>query len=121
MTYTVVWTENDGAPIGGFAVEGYTGKGGSCYIHFAGNLGWITRQRIRSWAEYVFDHLECSIVYGMVVADDKDVIAIDKRIGWSEIMVMPNFFSGGKDGLLLSMRREECKWIPSKLRLAATG
>ncbi len=109
-SYSVGWV-NDEGPIGGFIIDRYTGKGGSCWTHFAGKPGWITRHKLRQISEYLFDHLECGVGYGVVEASDQVVIDIDKKIGFRELTLLEGHFSGGVDGLLLEMKRSDCRWL----------
>jgi len=110
MSYSVGWFR-DGKPLGGFIVDRYTGKGGSCWTHFAGLPGWITRQKLTQIARYVFDHLQCGVVYGVVERTDISVLTVDKKIGFHVLTVLEGHFAGGVDGLLLEMKRSECPWL----------
>ncbi len=109
-SYSIGWFK-DGAPLGGFIIDRYTGKGGSCWTHFAGESGWITRHKLRQVAEYLFNHLECGVIYGVVEASDLVVIALDKKIGFHELALLKGHFSGGVDGMLLEMKRDDCRWL----------
>ena len=109
-SYSVGWYRA-GEPLSGFIIDRYTGKGGSCWTHFAGKPGWITRQKLKQISTYLFIHLECGVVYGVVEASDQTVIDIDKKIGFRELVMLKGHFSGGVDGLLLEMKRDDCRWI----------
>ncbi len=109
-SYSVGWFL-DGEPLGGFIIDRYTGKGGSCGVHYAGKPGWITRQKLQQITAYLFDQLECEVIYGVVEASNQVVIAIDKKIGFRELVLLKGHFSGGVDGMLLEMRRGDCRWL----------
>lgn len=109
-SYSVGWMQ-DGEPLGGFIVDRYTGRGGSCWIHFAGLPGWLTRQKMEQLAAYVYGHLDCGVAYGVVEADNQAVISIDRKVGFKAVFPLVGHFAGGKDGLLLEMKREDCRWF----------
>jgi len=111
---SVGWKDDAGNPIGGFLIQSYTGDGGSCRTHFAGERGWITRGRLRIMAGYLFNFLGCTRVYGEVAASDTDTIELDKRIGFRELVRLPGYFAGGEDCVLLEMTRENCRWLRSE-------
>lgn len=106
----VGWRDEHGEPVGGFAVDHYTGPGGSCSVHFAGRPGWITRKKLVQWAGYTFDHLKCQVAFGYVSETQPDVIDLDKRIGYSEVGRLEGYFSDGSACILLQIRRDDCWW-----------
>jgi hypothetical protein len=113
-SYSVGWLGADGTPIGGYIIDRYTGKGGSCWSHMAGKPGWLSRHKLHAFARHVFDHLKCSVVYGVVDVGDRDVIEIDKKLGFRELVVLKGHFAGGVDALLLELRPETCRWIAAR-------
>ena len=104
------WKDEDG-PIGGFIIHGYTGRGGSCRVHYAGKPGWLTRQKLSQMAAYLFTHLDCNRIYGEVPASKVGVLEIDKKIGFMEIARLGGYFAGGETCVLLELKREDCRWL----------
>ncbi len=105
------WRDDTGEPLGGFLIEGYTGKGGSCRIHFAGRPGWLTRDKLSVLGRYVVGHLGCARAYGHVAAGDVGVLAIDKRLGFEVVCTLKNYFPDD-DLVILELTREGAeKWL----------
>jgi len=85
--------------------------GTSCQMHFAGDVvGWLTRTVLRESFSYAFKTLKCRVVYASVPSGNKEALDIDRRIGFKDVIFLPDAHPDG--GIyLLQMTRGECKWL----------
>lgn len=64
-------------------------------------------------ADLVFNHLGKRTIYGLVPADNVAAIKINKHIGFSVKCVLEDGFKVGVDYLLMELKREDCKYLPT--------
>jgi RimJ/RimL family protein N-acetyltransferase len=96
---------------GGVIVQNYTGEGGSCCLHVASWEGdWLTRNFLWVTAKHCFDYLKCRKVLGYVFSTQEQVLAFDRKLGFREEARILDAVPGG-DLVILSMCREECRWL----------
>lgn len=94
------------------AVVGYNNfTGTSCQMHMAGDhASWITRKFIREAFRYPFVTLNLKMVLAIIPSGCGNAVDIDKRLGFRELLYIPDAHPDG--GMhVLEMRREECRWI----------
>jgi hypothetical protein len=100
--------------IGGVIYTNYTGV--SCWMHMAGaHEKWTTRDFIWMAFDYPFNLMGCARVFGLVEASNTLALSIDLRLGFREVARIPGMFASG-DALVLSMERENCRWLSVKPR-----
>lgn len=73
--------------------------------------GCVTRFFIHSCAEYAFRHV--GRVNAVVRADNKEVLALLPRLGFTQEAVLRQWY-GEQDGVLFRMLRDQCKWLRNK-------
>ncbi len=97
----------------------FTDYRGSCIsLHFAGaKRGWLTRRFIQTCFNYVFNELGCRRAVGLVRKDNLKALITDIKLGFTVECLMRKADDDGQDMYLLSLLREECKWLPK----AGTG
>jgi hypothetical protein len=105
-------TSDDGL-LGGVVYTNYTGR--SVQMHMAGDPGWVTSKMIWIAFDYPFNQLGVECVIGLVSEDQVDVLDYDRRLGFKEIARVPGIVPGG-DLIVLSMMRNECKWLSLRSR-----
>ena len=108
--------------VGGFMFERYTGVTGSVHAHWAGSPDrpWMTRNVLSLVAIYVFDQLECHIMYGEVRASDTVVRKMDERLGFVETAVLPAYFPDD-DLIIYSMTKQQCRFLPTAYKETFDG
>jgi|SRR5215471_10361034 len=104
--------------LGGVVYTNYTGR--SVQMHMAGNPGWVTTKVIWIAFDYPFNQLCVEKVIGLVAAADELILDYDKRLGFREIARVPDVVPTG-DLVVLSMMREECKWLSLRSRFLKTN
>lgn len=85
---------------------------GNCEMSIASDLTghWMTREFLRLAFAYPF--LQCGLrrVTGVVEEDNWRALNLDTRLGFVFEGRLRKWF-GDKDGIVLGMLREECRWI----------
>lgn len=109
---TVLCRLGEGELLGGVIFTAYTGA--SIHMHVAGfQPGWINNDMLWAAFHYPFVQLGCKVVFGQVPETNSKALEFNKKLGFSEVVHIQDVFPDG--GLiLLSMRREDCRWL--KLR-----
>lgn len=108
--------------VGGFMFERYTGVTGSVHAHWAGseNRRWLTRNILQLVTVYVFDQLQCDVMFGEVRRSDKYVRKIDERIGFEKVAVLPAYFPDD-DLVIYSMTKQQCRFLPEEYKETLNG
>lgn len=80
-------------------------------MHCAGEPGWLTRQTLRVFFEYPFVQLACIRVTATVSKANRRARDLNERLGFKIEGCIKDGYGTGKDGLILGMRRQDCRWI----------
>ena len=67
---------------------------------------------LQECCDFVFNHMGRQYVYGMVPGDNEKALKLNKHIGFTEKMRLPNAFKDGVDYVVMELKREDCKYIP---------
>jgi RimJ/RimL family protein N-acetyltransferase len=106
----IVFFDDDGL-LGGFAVERYTGPGGSVTLHYMGlRANWLRPGMARLVARYVFEQLECAQVIAEVAVSNERATRIVEKAGFRMVALIPNYFPGGAL-CVYSLRKEDCRLL----------
>lgn len=111
--YEAIGIEKDGELIAGTVFDGYV-ENARCSMHIAtAGPGSITRTYTWMCFDYVFNQLNCEVAIGLVDADNEAALAFDKRLGFQELVRIPNG-AGQCDLVVLTMPRKTCRWLNIK-------
>ena len=92
------------------AYNGFTGR--ACFMHSAiDDPSVIDRTFVKAIFEYPFVQCGCTHVHAMVDSSNTRAMSIDLRLGFKEVARFAGAALDGSDQVLLSMRREDCRWI----------
>ena len=98
-----------GELLGGVIYDGYTGP--CIFIHQAGfSKFWLTRDMLWTAFDYPFNQLGCSKVCGTIPSTNQDLLILNMKLGFRIEARIAGAYVGG-DMLVLSMTRDECKWL----------
>lgn len=100
--------EKDGVLVAGIMVEDYTGT--SCSMHVAGEGNWLTRDFIHFVFGYVFHQMNCNVVVGVLRSGNERAIKFDEKLGFEELVRIDGAHADGAL-VIMTMRRENCRWI----------
>ncbi len=114
-SFQAIGLENDGVLVAGMVVESYV-KHSRCCVHLAGDgKKWLNREYLNFCCKYLFDQLQCKVVIGLVDADNTAALQFDTHFGFREQTRIPNG-AGDCDLVVLTLRREDCRWLNIKVR-----
>jgi hypothetical protein len=108
----------DGSLLGGVIYSDYTGR--SIRMHMAGMPGWASIEMCWIAFDYPFNQLNVEQVLGTVASTDEKVLEYDHRLGFREIARIPRAVPDG-DLVILSMLRDECRWLKYRSRYIRTN
>lgn len=99
----------DGRVMGGTIYQGYTGR--SIEMHVASFDGrWLSKSLLFVAFGYPFLQLGCSKVIGRVNENNKRALEFDLKVGFIEEARIRDVYPEG-DLLILTMRRDQCRWL----------
>lgn len=100
---------DDKGLLGGVLYQNYTGT--SVNVHMAGfDPSWVIRDMIWVCFHYPFVQLNCRKMFGQVPASNVRALEFDRKLGFIEETRIKDVFPDG-DLVVLSMKREDCKWL----------
>lgn len=115
------WTPGRGATLGvlsdGNIIAGfgfYEFRGGSVFMDVASDLSgrWLNRRIGWELFRYLFRHLGCEVVLGWIDEVNRPSLNFARRAGFTEVAWVPDAARSGRSLILMSLRREDCKWLP---------
>lgn len=110
----VISRARDGKLLGGVIFTGYTGA--SIAIHVAGlEPRWINNNMLWITFDYPFNQLRVSKLIGHVPSGNRKALDFDLKLGFKEEARITDIYPDG-DLIVLSMRREDCRWLKLKPR-----
>lgn len=109
----------EGKLLGGFVYTHFNRR--TITMHMAGSgPGWCNLELLWVGFDYPFNQLKVERVLGTVPSTSERVLEMDKRGGWIELCRVPGVVVGG-DMVVLSMTREQCKWLKFGRRFQPVG
>ena len=105
-----------GEVYGGVTYNGYTGRGGSINIHMTGfRPHWVNKDLLWVSFHYPFIQLGVRKIFGQVGMHLPKVIKFDLQLGFKIEAIIKDAYPQG-DMALLSMYKDDCKWLALKPR-----
>ena len=83
----------------------------SIEFHLCGSPGWLGRNEIRYLFAYPFQQLGCLRLWCLIRRKNKPARVGAERLGFKVLGVAEDEFGAGKDGIIYSMKRSDCRWI----------
>lgn len=115
----VISRVEDGVLLGGNIYQGYTGA--SIHLHMAGfRPNWANRDFLWVAFDYPFNQLGCKKVFGQVPEYNTRALEIDMKLGFKIEARIEDVFPDGAC-LVLSLAREDCRWLNLKPRGLKAG
>lgn len=106
---------NDGNILAVSVYSHFTATNCEMSIASDGSRRWMSKGFLK--VSYLYPFIQCGLlrVTGIVEPDNTEALRLDEHIGMVREGVLRNWFKGKdgtvKDGILMGMTREECKWI----------
>ena len=100
--------------LGGVIYDGYTGP--CIFIHQAGfDKHWMSRDMLWVAFDYPFNQIGCAKLCGTIPSTNTELLDINLRLGFYVEGSIKGAYPGG-DMLILSMERDQCRWLKLKPR-----
>lgn len=117
--HQVIAREKDGELVGGVVLTDYTRA--SINAHMAGfDKHWGSRDLLWCVFHYCFEQLKVNKIFGQVPASNEHALNVNLKIGFQEEVRVKDVFVDG-DLIVVSMRRDQCRWLKLKPRGVAYG
>ena len=94
--------------------------GRTCGMLVAGDGNWMTRELL--WAAFDYPFNQCSMVqiFASVARNNQRALKLDLHLGFKLLTTVKDGKAPGVDFDVLTMRREDCRWLEiKKKRMAA--
>lgn len=109
----------DGKLLGGVIYDGHTGP--LIFMHQAGfTKRWISRELLWVCFDYPFNQLGCTKVAGTIPSTDQALLDINLKMGFVVETSLEGGYPGG-DMLVMTMTRDQCRWLKLKPRELAAA
>lgn len=106
-------SDEDGRLLGGVTFDGFTNN--CIFIHQAGfDKHWLSKTMLWAAFDYPFNQLKVAKLAGTIPEHDKELLDINRRLGFNVECRIRDAYGTGDDMLILSMTREECRWLNIK-------
>jgi hypothetical protein len=110
-------TDADGVLMGGVIYTNFTPV--SVMAHMAGfKPMWLSRAFLWVFFDYPFVQLNLKKILACVSSGNPRALAIDKRIGFREVVRVSDVYGDG-DLVLLEITRAECRWLGRRSLMAS--
>ena len=83
----------------------------SMEFHLAGAPGWVTRAEVKQLFRYAFIEAKCLRLWCLIKRNNKTARQGAERLGFKLLGVARDEFGEGRDGIIYSMRRRDCRWL----------
>jgi len=115
----VISRVEDGELLGGVIFDGFTGP--CIFMHQAGfSKHWISRDLLWVSFDYPFNQLNCKKICGTIPSSNQRLLAMNTKLGFKVEAVIKDAYPDG-DMLVLSMNKDECRWLDLKPRSLLRG
>ena len=116
---SVISRSERGVLLGGIVYEGYTGASVCMHVASFAPL-WVNRDLLWVSFDYPFTQMGCKLVLGEVASTNPKALAFDLNLGFKLEATIRDAVPGG-DLLILTMRRDDCRWLKIKPRTLQRG
>lgn len=104
---------------GGVLFTNYTQT--AIWLHMAGCGGrWASPTFLWVVFDYGFNQLGCTRLYGVVEQANTHALGLDMELGFEIEAILPDMFASGA-AVVVSMTREQCRWLNIKPRTLMEG
>lgn len=109
MPFAAIGVVRDNRILGAIIFLNYRRQ--SIEFHLAGSPGWLTRGEVATLFAHPFLELGCLRLWCLIRRNNKAARRGAERLGFRVMGVAEDEFGEGKDGIVYSMTRQQCKWI----------
>ena len=92
------------------AYNGFTGR--ACFMHSAiDDSVAVDRTFVRAVFDYPFNECNVQTIIALVSSENTRALKLDKHVGFKEVSRLPGAGMDGHDLVILTMNRNECRWL----------
>jgi len=62
--------------------------------------------------DYIFNACERKYMYGFVPGNNTKALCLNKHMGFTELLRLPEAYADGVDYVVMELKRENCKYLP---------
>lgn len=111
----IFWVEPDSRKIEwviGF--DGFIGK--ACQIHDVNLSGkpYTPRLLLKAVFDYAYNTCGMETLLGVVNSQNLKAMKYNKRLGFTELAVLPKLHDNGGDIVLMKMDKQDCRWLQER-------
>ena len=106
---TFIGQEKDGNLV---AVIGFTSFiANACAMHIASvGENWMSRDLLWACFDYPFNKLEKKVILATLDASNEEAVKLNRHLGFKKEVVIKDAHETG-DLMIMTMRKEDCKWL----------
>lgn len=87
----------------------------SVQAHFMVSTPLVLRHGfIEDCFDFVFNVKQCRYMYGLVPANNEKALKLNKHMGFTERLRLPEAYADGVDYVVMEMKKENCKYLPAE-------
>jgi hypothetical protein len=101
------------------ALNAFLGK--TCQIHVAMKDGfsYTPKAMLEAVFDYTFNQIGLELLVGIVNSKNAPAMKYDKHLGFEESHRLPGVHDDGGDIVIMTMNREQCRYLKSTVKEAA--
>lgn len=101
------------------AMNGFLGK--TCQIHVAmrDDFSFTPRKMLEAVFNYAFNQAGRELLVGVVNSKNVPALKYDEHLGFSEAHRFPGVHDDGGDLVIMTMNRDQCRYLKAKVKEAA--
>jgi hypothetical protein len=85
----------------------------SVQAHFMATTPMLLKHGfIEECFDYLFNERELKYIYGMVPEDNVRALKLNKHMGFTEKLRLPDAWADGIDYVVMELKKENCKYLP---------
>ena len=106
---TFIGQEKDGNLVAVVAFCGFLPN--ACHMHI-GSVGehWMSKDLLWACFDYPFNKLEKKVILATLDASNEEAVRLNRHLGFQDKVIIEDAHENG-DLMIMTMRREDCKWL----------
>ena len=99
--------------VGACVMDNWTAN--SVQVHFMVDTPMVLRHGfLEECFDFMFNHKGVKYLYGLVPGDNEKALKLNKHMGFTERLRLPEAFADGVDYVVMELTRDNCKYLPEE-------
>ena len=107
----VAFDEETGKLYGAVIFDQMSPNAAQCHLVITNPIRAIRARLMQAAADYIFNQLKKSVIYGFIPASNDRSLNIARQSGFKQVVNLRDAFERGVDVVVCEMRREDCRWL----------